>query len=335
MSNPLYPGPRRPVFSGGQVVLIISVIALVILGSGVLVYTSVTNNIAASNMRSTATAQANATRLAIGATNTAVVSSDMATAQVALTAQAQANMTATAQAYANATATADARASATAIARTQAYATATAQAYADRNPYPPYTGTLALSDPMFNNSQGHGWDVYSLPVNNNCQFSGGAYESTGQNQPGSYYDIANNCVAEKTNFTNFTFQASVTIMKGGCGGISFRGNSKANSGYSFVVCAANTEITPAGDWALRLWSAGSYSGNIAEGASPAIRTAYGQTNVLAVVAIGSSLTFYDNGQKLTTITSTTYTSGLIGLESSGEPGILEVVMFRNVGVWTM
>src|SRR5579859_2554902 len=119
MSHTMYRGPRRPVFSSGQVVLISTVIALVILGSGFLIYTSVTNNIAATDMRSTATAQANATQLAIDATSNAVVSSDVATAQVALTAEA--NMTATAQAFANATATA--RASATATTKVPATAT--------------------------------------------------------------------------------------------------------------------------------------------------------------------------------------------------------------------
>ena len=331
MSNAMYPGPRRPAFSSGQFTLITIVVLLVLLGSGFLVYTSVTNNIAATNMRSTATARANATHLAFDATNNAIVSSDVATAQVELTSQAQANMTATARAYT----TASAQSSASAIARAQANASATAQANANRDPYPPYTGNLVLSDPMYNNGRGYGWDVYSLPMNNNCQFTGGAYESTEQNQSGSYYDIGNECAAENTNFTNFTFQADVTIMKGDCGGISFRGNSKANNGYTLVVCAANSEITPAGYWALRAWSAGSYYGNIAEGPSPAIHIAYGQTNVLAVVAIGSSLTFYANGQKLTTITSTTYTSGQIGLESSGMQGTLEVVMFSNVRVWVM
>lgn len=339
MSYSMYPGPRRRTYSNGQVVLISVVVLLVMLGSGLLVYSSVTTNIAATNNSATATARANANLAALKATNNAVVSSDVATAQVALTSQAQANMTATAQAYAHATATANAQASATAAARAtsiaQAYASATAQAYADRDPYPPYTGNLVLSDPLSDNSQGHGWDVYSQSVNNNCLFSAGVYESTAQSSPGAYYDTTNNCAAEKTNFTNFAFQADVTIVKGDCGGISFRGNSVTNSGYAFLICASNTETTPAGDWAVREWASGNYYGNIAEASSPAIHKNLGQTNVLAVVAVGSSLTFYANGQKLTTITNSAFTTGQIGLESSGELWTLDMVTFRNVEVWTM
>lgn len=339
MSYSMYPGPRLRPFSNGQFALIIVVVALVILGSGILVYTSVTSDIATTNASSTATALANAGHLAFDATNNAVVSSDAATAQVALTALAQANMTATAQASLNATATANARASATANAKAtaiaQTHASATAQAYAARDPYPPYTGNLVLSDPLFSNAQGHGWDVYALGGNDNCQFTGSGYESTEQTLAGSYYDISNNCVAEQTNFANFTFQADVTIMKGGCGGISFRGNSKTNSGYTFIVCASSTEIAAAGDWVLRAWSAGNYTGNLAEAFSPAIHKTYGQTNVLAVVAMGTTLTLYANGQQLTTLTSTLYSGGQIGLVSSGVPGTLGVVAFHNAEVWAM
>ena len=334
MSQAMYPDPRRfrrPVFSGGQFALILSVIALVILGSGVLIYTSVTNNIAATDMRSTATAQANATQLAIDATNNAVVSSDEATAQVALTAEAQA--TATAQAFANATATA--RAVATATGTTKVPTTVTPSTNLTRNPYPPYSGTLSLADPLLNNSQGHGWDVYSIPVNNNCQFVGGAYEVTQQNQnTNGANDISNSCMAEKTSFANFTFQVDMTITKGGCGGLEFRADNQGLDGYGMVVCASSTALTPASYWSFRLLYSYDYA-TLMQGSSTAIHTGYGQTNVLAVVASGSSLTFYANGQKMATITDTRRTAGEIGLMISGLPGVETDAFFHNAEVWTM
>jgi hypothetical protein len=334
MSYAMYGGPRpprRPVFSGGQIVLILGVIALVILGSGVLIYTSVTYNIAATNIRSTATAQANATQLAIDATNNAIVSSDVATAQVALTAEAQA--TAIAQAYANATATARAIANATATAKVPA--TATPSPNLTRDPYPPFSGTLTLNDPLLNNSQGHGWDVYSMPVNNNCEFVNGGYEVTQQNQNNnSANDISNSCVAEKTSFANFTFQVNMTITKGGCGGLEFRADNQGIDGYGMLVCASSTALTPASYWSFRLLASGGYS-TLAQASSTAIHTAYGQTNVLAIVAIGSSLTFYANGQKMATVTDTKRTSGEIGVMVSGLPGVETDAIFHNAEVWTM
>src|SRR5579859_1210991 len=333
MSHTMYRGPRRPVFSSGQVVLISTVIALVILGSGFLIYTSVTNNIAATDMRSTATAQANATQLAIDATSNSVVSSDVATAQVALTAEA--NMTATAQAFANATATARAGTTAIATATTKVPATATPPTNLTRNPYPPYSGTLSLDDPLSNNSQGHGWDVYSQPVDNNCEFVGGAYEVTQQNQnTNGANDISNSCMAEKTSFANFTFQVDMTITKGGCGGFEFRADNQGIDGYGMVVCASSTALTPASYWSFRLLYSYDYA-TLTQASSTAIHTAYGQTNVLAVVAIGSSLTFYANGQKMASVINTRPTTGEIGLMVSGLPGVETDAIFHNAEVWAM
>ncbi|SRR5258708_5777511 len=338
MSYSMYPGPRRRVYSNGQVVLIVVVAGLLILGCGLLVYTTVNNSTAAINASSTATAQTAASRAAVRATSNAVVSSDTATAQVALTSLAQAGITATAQAYGHATATTNAQASATAAARAtsiaRANASATAQTNATRDPYPPYTGALSLNDPLYNNSQGHGWDVYSLPIDNNCQFAGGGYEVTQQNQNAPDYDISNSCIAEKTNFANFTFQVDMTLMKGDCGGLEFRGDDKGIDGYAFVVCALATQITPASYWSFRLMYSFDYV-PLAQAFSSAIHTGYGQTNVLAVVAIGHSLTFYANGQKLATVTNLNYNTGEIGVMVSGIPGVQTDAMFRNVEVWTM
>lgn len=324
MSYSLYPDPRRRTYSNGQVALIAVVVLLVMLGSSLLVYTSVTNQITLANTIGTATAQADASRAAFDATGNAVVSSDLATAQVMLTSQAQANMTATARAYVNATATANAQATA----RAQVYASATALAYANRDPYPPYTGKLVLSDPLNNNSQGHGWDMYAQPGNNSCQFVGGTYQSAAQ-----FVDtgrtIANDCIAENTNFNNFAFQADVTIVNGSCGGIVFRANSKTSNLYDFFTC------TGSGYWGLRTSAFGNFDANIINGHSPAIHPTTGQTNLLAVVAVGQTITLYANGQVLTTVTSGIFSSGQIGLEASGNAGDMNIATFRNVEVWTM
>ncbi len=327
MSYSMYPSPRPPIYSRGQFVFLVIVALLLIVGSGLLVYTTITNQTAASNANATATAQDHARQTALAQTRTARVAFNA-------TATAQANLTTTAQANANATATANAQATAIAAARAtstaQANPTANPQAFGNPNPYPPYTGTLVLDDPLYNNSQGHGWDVYSLPVNNNCQFVGGAYESTSQNQSGSFYDISNMCMAEKTNFRDFTFQVDMTLLKGMCGGLAFRGNSKTANMYVFEVC----ESTTVSAFDFRDCVNGTYSAFRKREYSSAIHKSYGQTNVLAVVAIGNTITLYANGQKLTTVTDSNFSAGQIGLVTSGYPGVLEVATFRNARVWT-
>lgn len=340
MSYSMVPRPRR-VYSNGQLILITLVALLVLIGSGLLVYSSITARMDAANTEGTATALANASHIAFAQTGTAF-SNDQATTQAQLKSTAQAYLTATA--LANATATANANATATAAAEATvlaaaratsiAEANATATAQANRNPYPPYTGTMALDDPLYNNNQGHGWDAYSLPVDANCRFNGSGYESTLQNENGTFLDISNVCNAEKTSFSNFAFQADVTILKGECGGLNAK-NIKTNDGFQFIICVRASFTNDAGNWAFRAEYGGVYFGDNAHGFSGVIHTGYGQTNVLAVTVVGASLTFYINGQEVASKNWSDYTPCKIGLISAGAPGVLEDVLFRNAKVWTM
>jgi eukaryotic-like serine/threonine-protein kinase len=307
---------RRPHhnLSTGKLLLIITTVLLVILGSIVLVYTTVTNQVAADHAHGTATAQTNATRFAQAVTKTAV-----GELQLSETAQVSAMMTA----EANATATAVAQVHPTATAQAFANATATAQAIADQNPYPPYGGVLALSDPLSSNSQGHDWEVYSRPAMNNCQFVGGAYEST----VSFVYIVGSNiCIAKSTNLTNFAYQVQMTLLKGSCGGISFRGNTNIRFLNEFHVCSNGT-------YEFYSTSGGILGSPLAYGPSPALHKGIGQTYILAVVAIGNTLTVYANGQKIATVNQSYNPYGQIGCESTSIGGVLTVAIFRNAKVW--
>ena len=73
-------------------------------------------------------------------------------------------------------------------------ATATAAAGATQNPYPPYSGTLALNDPLQNNNNGYNWGV-----DNNigsCKFIAGAYHVI-MPQTGQFHY----CTASAISFT--------------------------------------------------------------------------------------------------------------------------------------
>lgn len=216
-------------------------------------------------------------------------------------------------------------------ATTQAIATGfaqiTTQVNGDRNPYPPYTGNLALNDPLNDNSQGHNWDVHATPVNNNCQFAGRAYQSTSDYASKNLYS-GSACFAQNTDFSNFTFQVQAILVKGLCGGIVFRGDSKANNFDRFVICS--------NAWYDFRQCSNSYCDVLlANGPSPAINTQLGMTNTLAVVANGAVITIYVNGKQVVSTTDSGFSQGQIGLVTSGYGGTLTVAMFRNAEVWTM
>src|SRR5581483_1828212 len=78
MSDSMYPGPRRPVYSSGQLLLLTIVVLLIIVSSGVMFFSAVNYQIAASNAssqavataiaRATSFAQANASATALAST---------------------------------------------------------------------------------------------------------------------------------------------------------------------------------------------------------------------------------------------------------------------------
>jgi hypothetical protein len=232
-------------------------------------------------------------------------------------ATATAAATATAEAYTTATVTSARTATA------QANATATASVIAaNANPYLPGQGTLALSDPLSDNSKGSSWDLGS-GSNGTCAFSGQAYHAS---TPHTQFFVV--CAANATNFSNFVFEVQMKIIKGDCGGLIFRANSTTGQLYFFGVCQD-------GSYDVYLYM--DYNGHgktLVGSSSPAITTGPNQLNVLAVAAHGSTLDLYVNKQKLISLSDSTYSHGQIGLLASANNHPTEVV-YSNVKVWTL
>src|SRR5579859_3201095 len=173
MSFLRYSGPRHPIYSRGQMIVLTVVVSLIIISSGGLFYSAVNYQVATSKASSQAIASA----------------------------------------IAQATIVAQENASATAVASTL------------HNPYPPYTGSIALYDPLTDNNLGHSWDAASKGANNACQFAGKAYLSSNVNAAKNLYS-GTVCFGEKTDFSDFTFQVQAVLEQGLCAGIIFRGDSK-------------------------------------------------------------------------------------------------------------
>jgi hypothetical protein len=217
-------------------------------------------------------------------------------------------------------AAAAAAAQATATAHTQATATASASA-ALQNPYT-HSGTLAFSDPLSDNSKGHGWSE-DAP---NCAFTGGAYHAIA---PDARY--ADYCLAGATNFSDFAFEAQMQIIKGDAGGLDFRVASTypTNKLYAFY-------IGQDGSYYLNRQNA-TDNPLLTSGSNAAIHQGLNQTNLIAVVAQGSTIMMYVNHQLITKVTDSTFTSGQIGVEAdpilpNGHP---TEVVFSNVKVWRL
>jgi eukaryotic-like serine/threonine-protein kinase len=227
----------------------------------------------------------------------------------------------------NANATATARVSIqTATARANLTATAVAQANATAtfvaNPYPPNSGTLALFDPLKDNSKGHRWDETTYSGGGRCQFTGGTYHAAEGTK-----NTFNPCFANNTTFGNFAYQAEVTILKGDCGGLVFRADSTNFKWYIFEVCQD-------GRYDIFLFSgnAGKYLVNQTTNAS--IKTGLKQTNVIAVVAKGGTIQVYVNNTSVDTVVDNSFSQGKFGVLADEYNNATEVA-FANMKVWTL
>src|SRR5579864_7199278 len=277
------------------IVILLVVLAILLIGGGLgLAYLSIIGQMTAHTQ---ATAIAQTKTAAIFVTATAKTRADLtATAARAATAQSNANATATVQG--SIAATAIAAMTATAQVNVNAMATASAIA-ANPDPYPPGGGMLALLDPLRDNSQGHTWDTTA-----NCAFNGGAYHVSTPD-----ISVFASCAAKYTNFSNFAYEVQMQIIKGDTGGIIFRADTAHSTFYKFYV-------SDTGNYELLLCSSNTCHDIIATTSSPAIHQGLNQTNLVAVVALGNTITLYVNNQKIASVTDGTYSHGQIGLEAS-------------------
>ena len=210
---------------------------------------------------------------------------------------------------------------ATATAQAQASATAAVNA-ANPNPYTPGLGTLALLDPLTNNSKGYAWDA-SVHTDGTCAFTGGSYHvSTPKTQ---FFYL---CTAEVSDYSNFAFEVQLKVVKGDCGGMVFRADSNTGKLYFFEVCQDGSY-----NFSRYLDFTGNNVKQLAGGSSAAITTGLNQTNTIAVVAQGSTLTIYVNKQKISSVTDSSFTHGQIGLFADASNNPTDVA-FNNAKVWT-
>jgi hypothetical protein len=295
-----HPWIHPPLASRLPGIMQIGLIALVILftvGSGLGSFIAIrnfNNELAQSNL--TATTH-------IGFPNTS--STNLSTAQANLTATAQINLTATARQIA----TFDKSLS---------------------NPYSPKTGTLAVNDPLRDNTKG-GWDnTGNFP---GCNFANNSYHATVVSKYGQ------ECSYTASSFTNFVYQAELKIVTANtCGYIFFRSYLapivNLRTSYSFSICLD-------GSYSLSSESSGvpsSITSHLPGGTSPFINQGVGQLNLIAVVANGTNFDLYVNGNLLAHVSDSTSGQGSIGVgveSSSGQPVAGQEVDFNDLKVWTL
>ena len=116
----------------------------------------------------------------------------------------------------------------------------------------------------------------------------------------------------------------MTIKQGDCGGMELRYNSSTGKGYSLFVCSDGTY-----QFARYSGFNGSDETILNSGSKSGITS---EQNTLAVIANGSSFTFYLNNSQLNSLSDSTYSKGEIGLFANDSHNPTEVI-FQKARVW--
>ncbi len=294
---PYVPQPQTKKGLSRGIVALILIVALLLIFSGVgLIYYSAVARPEQLHAQATATAQT-------------ILTNDARATNVANT-----QATGTAVAYSNATATAQAQATA----QVQATATALQAIYTQAT-----QGTPALSSSLAAQDNNN-WDVNDTTDGGGCGFNAGTYHSTLFSK--NFYFP---CFARASNFSNFAFQAQMTINQGDEGGLVFRSNSDSDLAQYYLF-----SITQMGSYRLVVSKDGTNNTTLTEDASTAIKTGVGQLNTLAVVAKGSTLYLYINKQYVGSASDSTYSSGMLGVFASDASTTTDV-SFSNAKVWAL
>jgi hypothetical protein len=186
------------------------------------------------------------------------------------------------------------------------------------NPYPPHQGPLVLNDPLHDDSGGYQWDEEK----GNCQFPGGGYHAATSVKLYTYW-----CAAFATNFSNFAYQAQMTILKGDSGGLMFRADANKSKVDYF-------RIDQTGYFMFIVFSGHTSAVLLADGTIADFHKGAGQSNLLGVVAQGAHMTLYVNDQSVKTVTNSTLSQGQIGVAASDYDSPVEVV-FTDAKVWKL
>ena len=194
------------------------------------------------------------------------------------------------------------------------------------NPYLPHSGRLVLNDALHSQNSAINWQEGTNDQQASCVFDDKGYVAF---QPLAGYFHA--CIAQKTDYTNFTYEVAMTIEQGEFGGIVFRAEDSIDSHY--YIFRIHTDGTY---WLYRFVDRNIDHAILLQHSSTQLfNKGLGKRNIIAVVAQGSSLTLYINRQQVCALQDGGYTHGQIGVFAGSLYQSPSQVIFENAKVWVL
>ncbi len=184
------------------------------------------------------------------------------------------------------------------------------------DPYSASFGNLVLNDPLSDNSLGNFWGEGVDSDGSSCEFINGTYHAIATAQ------VVLHVCTGNVNVGDFAYQVQATIEQGNSAGIIFRADTSSSYFYYFHIGVDQS-------YALDIAKVDGYSSNLTSGSNTTIN-GQGQSNTIAVVANGSTIGLYVNGQQIDSVTDSTYSQGYVGVAASNSTE----AVFSNAVVWT-
>ena len=204
----------------------------------------------------------------------------------------------------------------------QAQITADAAIVSARNPYPPGSGSLIISNALTDTSSLGFWQTNDI-----CTLKNGAYDVSETAGTGFTY-----CYDQSTNFSDFVYQAQVKFISGYAAGLVFRADTTSKQPKLYYF-----QISENGSYGFYLATGhlNTIGKELQGGTNTAIiRSGSGQTNVIAVVARGHYLDFYVNLRYLFSATDGTISNGQIGVFIYDKADAAEAA-FSYIKIWQL
>jgi eukaryotic-like serine/threonine-protein kinase len=183
-------------------------------------------------------------------------------------------------------------------------------------------GRLVMNDPLSDNSLGYFWGEGVGSDGGSCEFINAAYNVAATAQEGYHFCLSN------TNISNFTYQVDVTVTQGNSAGVVFRADNSISHLYYFHIGVDQSyelDVVHVGGSITTLTSSSLGSSN-----SNVTINGFNQSNLIAVVANGSTIDLYVNGQMIDSVTDSTLSQGYVGVAASTSTE----ATFSNALVWT-
>jgi serine/threonine protein kinase len=192
------------------------------------------------------------------------------------------------------------------------------------NPYTSAMSSLRFTDPL---SQPSMWQSlpYDQLTDGFCLFQQGAYSAAANKT--HVYTLCP-VASQQPVTSDMTFEVQMQILHGDCGGVLFRGDYQQGDFYYFDVCYDGLHYLAVYKQFALLRPIQLQTTKL-----PALVTDSHSTVKIGIVAQGSSLTFYLNGQRVDQATDATYSQGQIALFCFAINNPTEVI-FSKARLWT-